>query len=78
MSVHLLLIKLLPLTFVSLPLTLIAVALVANQPAGNRSYSPPNEGPLGRLVFMVVPDNPSDDRSGKPTENSPTARVFLP
>jgi hypothetical protein len=78
MSVHLLLIKLLPLTFVSLPLTLIAVPLIANQPTSNRSNSTPNERSLGRLILMVVPNYPSYDRSGKPTENSPIPRVFLP
>jgi len=70
LSVHLLLIQLLPLTFislplalVSLPLTLVAISLIPDQSACDRANRASNQRPFGRLVLVIVPDHSSNDRT---------------
>jgi hypothetical protein len=64
MPIHLLLIQLLSLTFVSLPLSLVTVSLISYQATCDGTNRSTYERPLGRLVFVVVPDHPADDRAG--------------
>jgi hypothetical protein len=55
----------LTLSLVGLTLSLVAIALVSDQSAGDGTYGTADQGSFGGLVFMVVSDDTPDDRSGE-------------
>jgi hypothetical protein len=53
------------------------VAMMADPSSRDRTDSPTDQSAFGGLVILVVPNNPSDHRTGSPSEKRSVPRTLL-